>query len=127
MSTIDVLIIVDTGHALASGNLGTFTLMVDDTNSEALHASNELVTPCRSGQNIQWRAVSVDDGQQLDIVSFQGQAVGSVIDPKKVEVGSQVYWASEVQSRSSGQFQYTCTLNVEGKDMTFDPFLLVSV
>ena len=127
MSTIDVLIIVDTGHALASGNLGIFTLLVDDTNAKALHASNELVTPCRSGQNIEWRAVSIDDGQQLDIVSFQGQAVGSVIVPKPVEVGNQTYWASEVQSRTSGQFQYTCTLNIEGKNMTFDPFLLVSV
>ena len=127
MSTIDVLIIVDTGHALASGNLAAFTLMVDDTNAQTLHASNELSTPCRSGQNIQWRAVAIDDGQQVDIVSFQGQAVGSVIDPKEVTIGSQTYWASEVQSRTSGNFQYTCTLNIEGKNMTFDPFLLVSV
>lgn len=128
MNTIDILVIVDTGHALASGNLSNFVLLVDDTNATQLVASNELSTPVANGQNIQWRAVAIDTGQELSIKSFQGTAVtDGVIAPTASTSGNDTFWSSEVETRTADTYQYTMTLTIEGKDMTFDPFLVVSV
>ncbi len=128
MNTIDILVVVDTGHALSSGNLSNFVLLVDDTNPDRLVASNELTTPVSNGQNIQWRVVSIDAGQELSIKSFQGQAVDDgVIAPKSSQTGNDTYWSSEVETRTAATYQYTMTLTIEGKDMIFDPFLNVSV
>lgn len=128
MNTIDILVIVDTGHALSTGNLSNFVLLVDDTNAERLVASNELTTPVANGQVVQWRAVAIDDGQELTIKGFQGQAVDDgVIAPEPSNIGNDTYWSSEVETRDAGTYQYTMTLTIEGKDMIFDPYLNVSV
>jgi hypothetical protein len=128
MNTIDILVIVDTGHALSSNNLSNFVLLVDDTSDNKLVASNELSTPVANGQTIQWRAVAIDDGQELTIKSFQGTAVSDgVIEPKPSASGNDTFWSSEVETRTASTYQYTMTLTIEGKDMTFDPFLVVSV
>jgi hypothetical protein len=128
MNTIEILVIVDTGHALSSNDLANFVLLVDDTNATKLVASNELSTPVANGQNIQWRAVAIDNGEELTIKSFQGQAVtDGVIVPEVSTSGNDTFWSSEVETRTAGTYQYTMTLTIEGKDMTFDPYLIVSV
>jgi hypothetical protein len=129
MKQIDVLIIVDTLGAVTSGNLGQNTYMVDTNKhfGSGNEGQDELKTACENGQIINWRITSVSPSNDIEITGFTGQMVKSRIClPEKQGIGEDVYWAAEVQTQGqTGTWQYSVNVTINGKSMTFDPFLIV--
>ncbi|MCE9685667.1 inclusion body family protein [Shewanella sp. AS16] len=126
-NTIDVLVIVDAERALATGNLGAHVLLADSTGQNSSTWGAELTTTCHNGQTINWRVEAVSPSSAVAIVQFTGQAVSTeVIAPNKQTSGSNnPFWTSEVETRTCANYQYSIVLDLDGKQMTFDPFINV--
>ena len=131
-SEINVLIIVDVEGALASGDLGANVYLVDTNKffGSGSEGQQELVTSCLDGQIIIWSVAPVNPGDDAEITGFTGQMVNSKIcTPKQSTlVTGQAVWSGRVESQGvAAQYQYSCVLSFDGKNMTFDPFLNVKV
>lgn len=126
MNQICVLIVVDVEAALASGNLQNNVYLVDNNGPQgsSLEGNAELRTACYDTQVISWFVTPVDPNTNVSINSFAGVAVPKNINPVAYPNGS---WVGTVETEgSTGEYQYTCSLTMDGKTMTFDPFLEVS-
>jgi len=130
MKNINVLMVVDVEGALASGNL-TANIYLIDTNKyfgSGSEGQAELVTTCKDGEIIIWSVVPVNPGNDVQIISFEGEIITkNICKPRKTELpgGAQV-WSGRVESQgATAKYQYNCTLSFDGKSMTFDPFLNV--
>lgn len=127
MQTLAVLVIVNVEVALSQGNLNNCVWLIDNTGSVSTgQGTNELITNCYQGQNIQWSVVPVVATSSVAIQSFGGQAIPSVINPVLVDDPGANFWAAQISSTTSpAKYQYTMTLLLENTSMTFDPFLNV--
>lgn len=128
MKTIDVLIIVDVIGALA-GSLSDNVYLVD-TNKYAGSGSEgqeELRTACQDGQVIRWRITPISNSNDVEIVGFTGQIINeNVCNPIKVPGVDGDHWEGRVETRgSTGDYQYSVNVTADGRQMTFDPFLVV--
>ncbi|RQO32563.1 hypothetical protein DBR32_02915 [Taibaiella sp. KBW10] len=129
MKTIDVLIIVDALGAVASGDLSGNVYLVDT--NKYLGSWNEgqceLHTKCYDGQIIKWRVESISPDEDVNIVKFVGVMIDQkVCIPSQQGIQGDIYWEGRVQARGvTGPYQYACVLSIDGKQMTFDPFLEV--
>lgn len=124
--TISVLVAVDVEGALSSGNLNDNVFMVDTTGYAGAgdEGGHELTTVCNNGDTINWRVEPIAPSTVASIKSFQGTAVSDgVIAPTESSDANGPFWTSLVETRSPNTYQYTMTLDFEGKDMTFDPYL----
>jgi hypothetical protein len=130
MKEINVLMVVDVEGALASNNL-TANIYLIDTNKyfgSGSEGQAELVTACNDGQIVIWSVAAVNPGNDVEIVSFGGQIITeNVCNPRKSELpGGAVIWSGRVETQGKTQkYQYNCTLSMDGKSLTFDPFLNV--
>lgn len=128
MQTLSILIVVDVEAALASGNLGSHVWLIDNTgNVSGGEGTAELTTTCYNDQTIQWSVVPVEATSSVSIQQFTGTMISSQICvPTKVVAMPNVYWQGIVSpTAASGSYQYAVVLNMEGRTMTFDPFLNV--
>ncbi len=131
MKQINVLMVVDVEGALSSGDL-TSNIYLIDTNKyfgSGSEGQAELVTACQDGQIIVWDVTSINPGNDVEIVSFQGGMVQqNVCVPKaSTTVTGVTVWAGRVESQGQSKtYQYNCTLSFDGKQLTFDPFLKVT-
>lgn len=132
MATVDVLIAVDVEGALSSGNLGANTYMVDTNKymGSGNEGTDELKTTLVIGDTIVWTVAPIDPGTSVAINSFSGTAVSDkYINPVQDPLAP-TSWESKFQppggTPSGTTYQYTMTLAFEGKNMTFDPFLVVA-
>lgn len=129
MKTLDVLIIVDALGAVSSGDLSGNVYLVDT--NKYLGSWNEgqceLHSKCYDGQIIKWRVESISPDEDVNIVKFTGAMIDQkVCTPAKEGIEGDVYWEGRVQARGvTGSYQYSCVLSIDGKQMTFDPFLEV--
>ncbi len=126
MSQIIVLMVVDVEAALASGNLQGNIYLVDNNGPQGskMEGNAELQTACHDGDTIVWWVSPVDPATNVSIASFGGQAVPQNINPVSYPDGT---WHARVETNgNTGTYQYTATLSMDGKQMTFDPFLIVS-
>jgi hypothetical protein len=128
MSQIDVLIIVDALGAVASGSLQNNVYLVDTNKYLGSWAEGqcELHTVCQDGQIINWRVVSVNPAPNVEIVGFTGQMIDQKICIPKKEGDPEMdeFWQGRVETRGqSGEYQYSATLVIQGRQMTFDPAL----
>lgn len=131
MSTINVLIIVDAAGALSSGSLQNNVYLIDTNKHDGSSGEGtaELYTACKStsqgGDTIVWAIASVDPGIEVSIDSFTGQMIDdNYLKPAEYPNGS--YAGALVPNLGSINIQYSATLNIDGKLMTFDPFLKVN-
>jgi hypothetical protein len=127
MNTIDVLIVADVEGALASGDLGSNVYMID-TNKHVGSGNEgqaELYTVCHDTQKISWNVASVAASNDVQIYEFTGQMIGDKICvPQQGPDGS---WQGTVEAQgTTGQQQYSVILTMDGKQMSFDPFLVIS-
>ncbi|MDF1698671.1 MAG: hypothetical protein P1U56_22655 [Saprospiraceae bacterium] len=131
MSTINVLIAVDALGAATSGKLQDNVYLID-TNKHAgsgHEGQAELYTACKStnqgGDTIVWSVTPVDPGSDVSIKSFTGQMISNKkLLPASNPNGS---WSGALAPNlNAGNIQYSVVLNIDGKPMTFDPFLKVS-
>jgi len=129
MRTIDILVIIDCLGAIASGNLKSNAYIVDINGYEGSwnEGTSQLVTVCQDGQELSWGISSVNPGNQVNIVNFSGQLISSKIcNPLKQGIPGTETWKGKVQSRGGiGQYNYTLTLSINGKSMSFDAFIKV--
>jgi hypothetical protein len=126
MNQICVLIVADVEAALASGNLQGNVYLVDNNGPQGstLEGNAELKTACHDTQVISWSVSPVDPNTNVSIQGFTGQAIPAIINPK---AGSNGVWSGTVETQgATNTYQYSCILTMDGKPMTFDPFLIVS-
>lgn len=129
MKNIDILVVVDTLGATASGSLQNNVYLVDT--NKYLGSWNEgqceLNTLCYDNQIIKWRVTPVSPDDDVEIVQFTGQMVDSkVCLPQKQGLAQDIFWEGAVETRGDvGNYQYSIVLTIDGKSMTFDPFLVV--
>ncbi len=126
---VDVLIVVDVEGALTGGL--TKNVFLVDTNGyvgSGNEGSNELKTTVQDGTVINWRVQAIQPDNQVNIENFTGQAVsdGTIGQPRKYGGVDGFFFQSRVEQRSGGQYQYSINLNMEGKILSFDPFLEVN-
>jgi hypothetical protein len=129
MNTVSVLIIVDVEGALASNDLGSNVYLVDTNKyvGSGSEGQEELRTACQDTQAISWNVVPVAPTTDVDIVQFTGQMVDDKICvPQQYTMPGGTYWEATVEAQgATGQQQYSVALTMDGKEMTFDPFLVI--
>lgn len=127
MKTIQVLIVVDASAALASNDLQSNVYLVDTNKymGSGNEGQAELKTACQDGQLICWRVVPISQDNEVSISDFTGQMIDdSVCVPQRQGIEGDVYWEARVEARGiTGTQQYSTVLVIDGKSMTFDPYL----
>ncbi|AYH47022.1 MULTISPECIES: hypothetical protein [Dickeya] len=130
MNEIDVLIVVDAEGALASGNLGSNVYLIDTNKyiGSGNEGQEELKTACQDGQVINWHVTGVSLSSDVSIISFTGQMVNDkVCVPVAVNSVNGTYWQGRVEAQgTTGSQQYSVVLGLDGRSMTFDPFIVIS-
>ena len=127
---INVLIVVDVEGALSSGDLGANVYLIDSNKhfGSGSEGQAELITACQDGQILIWSVTPVNPGDDAEITGFTGQMVSqNICAPQQSTLPTgDVIWSGRVESQgATAQYQYSCTLSFDGKNMTFDPFLNV--
>lgn len=131
MSTISVLIVVDALGAATSGDLQDNVYLIDTNKHDGSGSEGqaELYTACTStsqkADSIVWSISPVDPNSDVSINSFTGTMINSnALIPSANANGS---WEGLLSPNlPSGNIQYSVVLNIDGTNMTFDPFLSVS-
>ncbi|MCU1796306.1 alpha-pore-forming tripartite toxin MakABE regulator [Pectobacterium polaris] len=130
MNEIDVLIVVDAENALASNNLGSNVYLIDTNKymGSGNEGQEELKTACQDGQVINWHVTGVSQSSDVSILSFTGQMVNDkVCVPVAVNSINGTYWQGQVEAQgTTGGQQYSVVLDLDGRSMTFDPFIEIS-
>ena len=125
MGTINVLVAVNVGQAIATGLLGNYVFMSDSTGTcvSGQSSSNELVTTCFNGDTIVWQVVSIDPSEQVAILQFTGNAIPDQINPVSYPLFNGTVWGGRVKDTAKHQ-QYTMELLLNGtKQLSFDPYI----
>ena len=129
MKAIEVLIVVDTLGALA-GSLQDNVYLVDTNKymGSGNEGQVELKTACKDGQIIKWRVEAISPDNDVNITQFTGQIINQkVCVPQKQGLAGDVYWEGRVETQgSTGNYQYSVVLSIDGRSATFDPYLVVS-
>ena len=124
MRTINILVVIDSLGAIASGNLSNNAYIIDTNGYEGSwnEGTSQIVTVCQDGQELSWAITSVNPGNQPEIVSFSGQMVSSgICNPQKQGIEGASTWTGQVQARGGiGEYQYTLNLSIAGRAMSFD-------
>ena len=131
MNTIDILVVVDAHGAFDTCSLQDNVYLIDTNKHVGSYrqGTSELVTVCKDNQGIKWRVTSVSPECDIEIVQFTGQMVDTkVCNPQKQGPLQDIFWEGFVQARGvAGTYQYSAVLSINGKNMSFDPFLQVIV
>jgi hypothetical protein len=130
LSQVDILVVADVEGALASGDLQSNVYLID-TNKHAGSGSEgqaELYTSCKDGQILNWSVVGVSPSSDVEISQFTGQMIDDKkCVPQAVTTPDGTYWSGRVEAQGfKGNQQYSMVLTMDGKPMTFDPFLKIS-
>lgn len=130
MSEVSVIVIVDTQGALSSNDLGSNVYMVDTHKhvGSGNEGQDELQTACQENQVLNWRVEAVSPDGDVAITGFTGAMVDQKwCQPAPQGISQNQFWSGTVQSQGgTGTVQYSIVLDLGGKEMTFDPFLIVS-
>lgn len=130
MSTISVLIVVDALGAATTGNLQDNVYLIDTNKHDGSgnEGQAELYTVCTStaqkSDSIVWSISPVDPNSDVSINSFTGDMINSrALLPSVNKDGS---WGGLLSPNlNAGNIQYSVVVNIDGKPMSFDPFLSV--
>lgn len=129
MSKVSVLLVVDVEGALSSNNLQDNIYLIDSNKyiGSSGEGGSNLATTLNAGSKIVWSVVPVQPDGQVSIAGFSGQAISeNVINPKPEDDDNESWVAHfNTNARQGTEFQYTATLQFEGKQLTFDPYLKV--
>lgn len=124
MENVEVLIVVDGADAISHSDLQNNVYLVDTNKylGSSGEGTNELCTECQDGQTIRWRVEPISEGNKVSITQFSGQIINEhVCQP--APTGDIWEGRVDTQGKRPGRYQYSVTLNIDGKSLTFDPFL----
>ncbi len=132
MNSISVLMVADCLNAVASGNLQSNIYLVDTNKhfGSGAEGQAELSTACKDGQVINWSVVPVDPNSNVALTGFTGDMVNSGVCTPKPSLGPEgtIYQGRvEAKGVANSHLQYSAILEIDGKPMSFDPFLNISV
>lgn len=120
---------VDAAAALASNDLQNNVYLIDNQKSQGSRNEGqaELSTECQDGQSIRWRVEAISPDNKVDIQGFSGQIINqNVCNPQKTGINGDVFWEGTVETKGAkATYQYSTTLSIDNKAMTFDPFIVV--
>jgi hypothetical protein len=125
MSTIYVNVLVNVAKAIAENNLAKYVFMVDSTgySGDGSEGTNELRTHCENGDTIVWSAVSINPGESISILGFNGQAIPNMVNPQSYPQYDGTVWGGRVNA-AGNDVQYTISMLLENNvHMSFDPFI----
>jgi len=129
MNTLNVLIVIDALGAATSNSLENNVHLVD--NNKYLGSWNEgacnLFTVCQDGQLINWRVVAVSPNSAINITGITGDMVTkNVCVPQRQGIEGEYYWTGRIENKGSiGQFTYIVTLSIDGRAMSFSPYIKI--
>ena len=124
MKKIEILIVIDSAGALASGNLENNVYMVDT--NQWLGSWNEgqcnLHTLCADQQLLCWRVEAISEDSEVSIADFNGTMIQDrVCVPRQAGDGS---WEGRVETQGGfGRYSYTATLAIDGNQLSFTPYV----
>ena len=124
---IEVLIVVDAADAVSHGDLQNNVYLVDTNKyvGSSGEGTNELRTKCQDGQIIRWRVTPISEDNKVSITQFSGQIINEhVCQPGPT--GNIWEGRVDTQGKRPRTYQYSVTLDIDGKSLTFDPFLDVA-
>lgn len=127
MGAVDVLIVIDTDGAASSGNLRdnvSLVEMVDGADSWSKLCC-DLITCCKAGQTVKWKAIPKSPESAVEILEFKGQMVQGVCKPIQKNIFTGI-WEGQIDPSSNGRYQYSVDLVFDGIRMSFDPYILVN-
>lgn len=128
MAHISVAVVVDVENLLASKNQNDI-YMIDNKGYNQGYTGEgkcELQTICDSGDTIEWRAVAVNPNNNVKITGFTGEAMQEgIIDPTEQGITGNKFWQTSVETRTANNYQYSIVLDLDGKSVTFDPWVNV--
>ncbi|WP_448563972.1 alpha-pore-forming tripartite toxin MakABE regulator [Thalassotalea ganghwensis] len=131
MKKVEVLMVVDASAALASRDLQSNIYLVDTNKymGSGNEGQAELKTACKDGQLICWRVVPISQDNEVSIVEFNGQMINDkVCVPQRQGMSGDYYWEARVEAQGQASTQqYNATLAIDGAQLTFDPYLVISV
>jgi hypothetical protein len=125
MGTVNVLVAVNVGKAIAEKNLGKYVFMEDTTGyvGSGGAGGNELTTTCKNGDTLVWQVVSIDPSETVAILSFSGVAIPNMVNPAKYPQYDGTVWGGRV-NQAGNKVQYAMTLLLEGNvQLSFDPYI----
>lgn len=129
MNRIDILVSVDALGAAASGSLRDNVYLVDTAGYLGSwgEGTDTLHTVCQDGQRLSWAAASVSPSNDVEITGFSGTMVsGKVCAPTRQGIAGAYQWQGMVQTRGLvGQYDYVLTLTIDGRPMSFSPYIKV--
>jgi|APDOM4702015159_1054818.scaffolds.fasta_scaffold00159_10 hypothetical protein len=128
MCEVEYLIVVDTDGAVTSRNLQGNVSIIQSSCCTLMEkeVSGELVTTCKPGQLVKWKAVPKSPDSVVEILGFKGQMVSDVCKPTQKRRFSEV-WEGMVNENSNGIFSYSIDIVFDGIWMSLNPRMKVSV
>ncbi|RQO32567.1 hypothetical protein DBR32_02935 [Taibaiella sp. KBW10] len=126
MAIIDILVVVDCLGAVAANDLCNNVYLADSL--KFLGSWNEgqcdLHTLTQTGQLVKWRVVPVSPDSTVSITGFSGQLVEQhICRPVNTGLENEV-WEGRIQA-DPGRYTYQLSLSVDGKNMSFIPYIEV--
>ncbi len=126
MKKIEILIVVDSAGALSSNNLASNVYMVDSNQwlGSWQEGTCQLHTVVEDGQLITWSSCTISPDDEVDITDFSGDMINQAICKPKT-IGDNE-WEGQIQTRgNSSRYSYVISLSVNGKKMSFSPYMEV--
>jgi hypothetical protein len=115
-NAVDVLVTVNVGRAIATGDLGAYVFMADTTGylGSGGAGGSELLTKCKIRDTLVWRVVSIDPAETVAIVGFGGTAVTDrMVIPMPYPQYDGTVWGGRVH-KVGENVDYAVTLLLEG-------------
>jgi hypothetical protein len=129
MNTINVLIVVDAESALAEGSLKKSVYLIDTNHylGSWREGMSSLHTIVQDGQEVSWWVTGVSSSNNVEIAGFSGHMPEQGICRPERQAGVGVpSWRGRVQTRGSvGAYTYEVTLTIDGRALSFSPYLKV--
>lgn len=123
MKTIDILIVIDSAGALASGSLADNAYLVDSNGFlGSWHEGTAMLsTVAQDGNLIQWCVTAVSVSGDVAITGFAGAMVAQGVCQPAMTDGDGHPWIGRVEARGQfASFPYVLTVSVGGKPFSLN-------
>jgi hypothetical protein len=127
--TIDVLVAVNVGQAIADNALPNHVYMVDTARPlDSIGNGDRLDTVATYWDKIVWTVASIDPAERVTIQEVGGDAIDNkMIAPVQVANSAPPIWVARVESVGN-KVQYSMTLLLEDKiTLAFNAFLTATL